>query len=131
MGRSLKRLARRALLERQRDVYFHDLMQLRREQQLDQILTQPKTVVEINEHNHPNHHVEHAECEPERVVVSEVYDMREGPSSRDWMLVIMMVGGAIAITLALCLLVFVVMMQIGLVGGDAGGGAAGVGAIAR
>jgi hypothetical protein len=99
-------------------------MQLRREQQLEQILQQPKQVIEINEHQH--HHVEPVKCEPEpeRVVVSEVYDMREGPSSRDWMLVIMMVGGAIAITLALCLLVLVVMMQIGLIGGDAGSGAA-------
>ena len=129
MGRSLKRLARRALLERQKDVYYHDLMQLRRDQQLDQILTQPKTVVEVNENHHP--HV--VECKPEPVTfVEDAFMCGDGPSSRDWLLVCMMVGGAIGLTLVLCLLAFVALMSLGIVGSDTGGAvSAGVGAIAR
>ena len=133
MGRSLKRLARRALIERQKDVYYHDLMQLRREQQLDNILNQPQTVVNVDDHHHHfddghRHHVT-AAIDPDCVIVSEDFDMcRDGPSSRDWMLVFMMVGGAIGLTLAICLLAFLAMMAMGIIGG---GGATGAGALVR
>lgn len=114
MSRSLKRLARRALIERQKDVYYHDLMQLRREQQLEQILRTQQQPVVVAEHQH---RASLPLCAPEYVIVSEDQEMPcQGPSSQDWMLVLIMVFGASGLTFAVCLLLFLAASAIGLVG---------------
>ena len=124
MSRSLKRLARRALVERQKDVYFHALMQLRREQQLDAILQhQAQQPVVVHTHDHDECHLPACSA-PDYIFVSEDDSMPSpGPSSRDWLLVVMLVLGTAAMTLAICLLVFLAMNAVmggGLVSGSMG-----------
>lgn len=114
MSRSLKRLARRALIERQKDLYYHDLMQLRREQQLEDILRHVKPSVVETHHHHDNpHYLEHCNHDsviPEYVIINEDETMScPGPSSRDWMLVVMLVLGTAGMVLVLCLLMFLVI----------------------
>lgn len=121
MSRSLKRLARRALIERQKDLYYHDLMQLRRAQQLEAIQrVQPEiptpVILECQQHEK---HYPVLDVVPEYVIVNEDNEMSPpGPSSRDWMLVVILVLGTAGMTLALCFLAFLVITV--LMGGGIG-----------
>lgn len=108
-------------MERHKDLYYHDLMQLRREQQLEQMNITPAPVeVPVTVR---------LDYEPATVQIETVKEPvmtchGEGPSSRDWMLVLMMVVGAAGLTLVLCILAFIALMSMGMLGagGMTGGG---------
>ena len=92
-----------------RDLYYHDLMALRREQQLEHILRPSHTYV-CNPPAEP--------IKTNRVIVQEdAFMCGDGPSSRDWMLLLLMVAGGIGLTFIVCLLLFLILMAMGVITG--------------
>jgi hypothetical protein len=118
----MKRMARRALRIRELDLHCQELLAIRRQQALELLLASapeppppPEPVVEVRE---------------VPVVVEPAEETTvEGPSSRDWMLMLMMVGGATGLVTILSVLTLLALLGLGILQPGMGGEAGSVSAI--
>ena len=97
-------------------MYYHDLMQLRREQQLA-LVNRVATPTVVPPSVTTNYRIVQEVQEVPRYVEDAFMCKEEGPTSRDWMLVLIMLFGAVGITFVICILLFLVLLSIGLISG--------------